>query len=274
MTLADLFPDEDYGFRMRFERGRVAEFFGRSARHDDLIAQRRGWLRNGAQTYCALLTEGIPLLQETIELARSEQTLPPNSRREDFHNSDPLQNCLSLGIAWEPDFLLLGREKGGDIRLLGGCVCFPSFWSLEEKMGRPIGAIHGIVPGLNQAIGDQIHAFLSGLRPGSAWLRANWGLTRSPELNQHPLRKLAALYSGVSLEEVWLRIERQALVALPRTKGVLFGIRLEVHPLEWVKQDPLIARRLCRALRTMPGAVAQYKAIASARERLLELLAG
>src|SRR5260370_22724568 len=115
MSLAELFPDEDYGFRMRFERGRVAEFFGPTARHDELIGQRRVWLQTGARTYCALLPEGPPLLKEAIEMAWSEGTLPPNSRREDFQNSDHWQNCLSLGTALAPDYLLLSREQGVEI---------------------------------------------------------------------------------------------------------------------------------------------------------------
>ena len=31
---------------------------------------------------------------------------------------------------------------------------------LEEKMGHPLEAIHGVVPGLNNAIGDAIQQFL------------------------------------------------------------------------------------------------------------------
>ena len=105
-----------------------------------------------------------------------------------------------------------------------------------------------------------------------AWLRHNWGLSRSPELNQHPSRPLPRLDKSVTLADVWLRVEQQALVSLPASGGVLFGIRISMHLLAEVKQDATTAGRLARALRTMPAAVAAYKGLATARECVADLL--
>ena len=111
------------------------------------------------------------------------------------------------------------------------------------------------------------------MTPDIASLRANWGLSRSPELNLHPKREVPRLDASVTIEEVWLRVEHQALIALPRTGGVLFGIRVVVHPLAEVKRDAEAARGLRRALQTMPEPMAVYKGIAAARDRLIEILA-
>jgi hypothetical protein len=145
---------------------------------------------------------------------------------------------------------------------------------LEEKIGRPIEVIHGVVPGLNGQIGAQINAFLSRLKPGIAWERSNWGLAASPELNQHPARPLPRLESAVAIERIWLRVEHQALVALPRSGGILFGIRVAVHPLSAVKADATACQRLVRALTTMPPDVAAYKGLATARSGIVSLLDG
>jgi hypothetical protein len=259
---------------LRFDRGSSAEFFRRTAEREKVLAERRRWLHSDPHTYAALLPDGVPLLEETIEIGRAEKTLP-----EDFHSAQSTiqqlataASLVDLGAAWEPDFLLLKPDSTGRIILVAGCVCFPSSWSLAEKMGHPIEMIHGVVPGLNPAIGNQIHGFLTKLRPGAAWLRANWGLTRSAELNQHPDRKLPRLDSAVRLEETWLRIERQMLAALPKNRGVLFAIRIAMHPLIEIKQDLQIAPRLRRALETMPEAMAQYKGIADARASLISML--
>ena len=99
-----------------------------------------------------------------------------------------------------------------------------------------------------------------------SWLRANWGLSRSGEWNQHPLRALPRLDASTAFDEIWLRIERQALVLLPRSQGVLFGIRIETYRLAEMKKDSAEARGLARALRTMPEPMAQYKNIAAVRE--------
>ena len=264
-----LFPEDDYRFQIRFSRAAPRDFFGRTDAGELLLAERRQWLGTSPQRYAALLPEGIPLLGETATLAREWETLSTDF--QPTGEADALN--LKLGAAWEPDFLLLRIEPGGAVRLVAGCVCFPSSWSLEEKMGKEIESIHEVVPGLNPAIGTQVHSFLAKLKPGVAWLRSNWGLSRSPELNQHPSRSLPRLDETVPIEEVWLRVENQALVALPRSKGVLFGIRLAIAPFAEICRDETLRPRVARALKTMPQEMAVYKGLGRARARLLSLAA-
>jgi hypothetical protein len=155
---------------------------------------------------------------------------------------------------------------------VGGCVCFPSSWSLAEKIGRPLDAIHEPVATFNAQFATPVKQFLARMKPGISWERINWGLSRSPELNQHPKRRLPRLDASVSLDEVWFRVEYQSLVALPKTQGILFGIRLIIEPMEHLSRDPECARGLARALQTMPASIASYKGILPARDRLIELL--
>jgi hypothetical protein len=65
----------------------------------------------------------------------------------------------------------------------------------------------------------------------------NGALTPSLELNQHQPFDLPKLRAEVDLASVWFRVERQALVVLPETGEILFGIRLEVIPLAEVRAD-------------------------------------
>ena len=274
MTLTELFPEADYGFRLRFERSDPGELFRPTPEHQDLMSQRSHWLEAEPSRYAALLSQGVPLLDETVEFATAQGVVSPDLSAVSDTFPEAWQRCLSLGKTWEPDFLLLYLEPNDTVRLVGGCVCFPSSWSLEEKMGHPIENIHGVVPGLNATLGSQIHGFLAKLRPGVAWHRSNWGLSRTAELNQHPARRLPSLDDTIQLDEVWLRVEHQALLALPRSKGILFGIRLALHPLAEVCADRTLASRLVRALRTMPEAMARYKGLGTARERLIALVRG
>ena len=268
-SLANLFPEGDYHFHMGFERGRAEEFFAPTAEHDTLIVQRRRWLRTAPNTYAAILPEGAALLDEAVELAGKWQGFTLG-----YTKVGNWEQCLALGEFLEPDYLLLKGDADGAIRLYGGCVCFPSSWRLSDKIGRPIEIIHDPVPGLNASIGSAIHKFLSAVKPGVAWLRHNWGLARDAELNRHPDRDLPKLDSHVAVEEVFLRVEHQALVALPESGGLLFGIRVANHRLVDVKADPVARVRLHRALETMAEAIAVYKGIASTRGRILEMLAG
>ena len=108
--------------------------------------------------------------------------------------------------------------------------------------------------------------------PGPAWLRTNWGLTANPELNQHPALGLPKLTPKVDLANMWFRVERQALVALSETGGILFGIRLEVVPLAKLRENQVARDGLLEALNTVPEEIADYKNLVLARERLIELL--
>src|SRR5438552_4170971 len=116
MTLVDLFPEEDYRFHLRFERGTVAEFFRPTAEHDELVAQRRHWLQTAPQSHAALLPEGIPLLEAARELAGLTSTLSP------VGSDGAWQRCLELGRCWELDFLLLKPDSDAALRLVAGCV--------------------------------------------------------------------------------------------------------------------------------------------------------
>jgi hypothetical protein len=272
MTLEEVLPEGDYRFSFRFERADPRQFFRPTPLHDDLIAQRSRWLRTEPGQYAALLPEGEPLLEEALELAAQWGSVETES--VSFSNTNPqlLARCIALGRAWEPDFLLLKATDASTALLVGGVVCFPSSWSLEEKMGHPITSIHDVVPGLNDALGSQINGFLLKLRPGVAWSRSNWGLSRTDELNQHPARGLPRLDDSIRLEEAWLRVEHQILVALPSSGGILFGIRIACHALAEIKESSQLAHRLAHALRTMPAPMAAYKGLSQAGPRLIDLL--
>lgn len=265
-TTDDLFPAGDFAFHMRFRRGDIASFYKNSPTHAELLAERKKWIEQDASKYVAALPESEPLLDEALELAKSVGVVTTRGKT-------PLETTLHLGSAWEPDLLLLQcPSPSSQPVLVAGCVCFPSSWALEQKIGHPLDAIHGPVPTLNAQFANPVQQFLSRMKPSISWERINWGLSRSPELNQHPIRKLPRLDATVTIDEVWFRAEYQSLVSLPKTNGVLFGIRLVIEPLTNVMRDRQFVEGLARALRSMPESIGLYKGIAPARERLLELL--
>ncbi len=272
MNLSELFADGDYRFQMGLRRGSAAEFFQPTAQHTEVIHERQHWLQTEPEKYSAFLPTAEPLLDEALALACAWETITVEQHDTLATMATPAERMTRFGKVWEPDFLLLRANAAGRFELVGGCVCFPSSWSLAEKVGHPMDFIHGPVPGLNAQLGRSIDAFLAKLTPGAAWLRHNWGLSRSPELNQHPSRPLPRLDASVTLADVWLRVEQQALVALPASGGVLFGIRIAMHPLAEVKQDETTARCLARALHTMPADVVAYKGLAAARAVVLAML--
>jgi hypothetical protein len=251
---------------MRFGRSVFHEFYGASAERGEILAERRRWLAEAPEKYLALTREGDSLVRAALLRAQGEKTVPADREVQEPERF--------LGENWEPDYLLLQHSANDEPRLVAGCVCFPSSWALEEKIGRRISEIHGIVPGLNAGIGHAIQNFFVKMRPDAFWTRSNWGLSRSPERNQHPSRNLPKLDESVVPNEVTFRVEEQSFCALPQPDGMsalLFGIRVRCFPLPMLIGTPA-APKLAFALETMPPEMARYKGLERSRAAIIAML--
>lgn len=259
LSLDRLVKDGAFEFQMGMRRG-GDEYFQNRPGNEAVLEGRRRWFAQEPEIYAACEPGSEAAVAEAITFARS---LNPGLAADSLR---------SLGAAWEPDFLLLRQNDGGEFRLVAGCVCFPSHWALREKMGHPLAAIHAPVPTLNSSLGPKIDTFLGNLRADSAWERWNWGLAPSAERNDHPARDLPRLTAATKLDACWFRAEHQAFRLLPETRTILFAIRIELVPLAEVAADPVLALRLAGALRSMPDEIARYKGVATVRFPLAVVL--
>lgn len=263
-ALAELFPDGDYRFHLTLRRGEPREFLAPRDPTGRVLAERARWLDEAPARYAALQPEGETIVAEFERMAAGWRSGGPAAKERP-------SRIHALGAAFEPDLLFLSRDERGDFRLRGGALCFPTGWALEEKLGHTLDFIHGVVPGLNRALAAPIQQFLSKLKPGVAFLRDNWGIAATDELNLHPARNMAPPAAPVALDRLWLRVENQALIALPEGRGIVFGIRITLHRLDGLAGDSSGAG-LRRALATMPSELIGYKRLESIREDLIKLL--
>jgi hypothetical protein len=267
MSLAELFPDGDYRFHLTLRRTEPRAFFAPRDASGTVLAERARWLAAEPERYAAMRPEGEPLRCEFAALASSWRGSGAATGGVD-QAIDASAPITTLGRLFEPDLLFLSRGDDGEFRLRGGALCFPTGWALEEKIGRTLDDIHGVVPGLNPALGASIHQFLSRLKSGVAYLRDNWGIAATAELNLHPARGIAAPGLPFDPKKLWLRVEHQALMLLPETRGILFGIRVAIHRLDTVFADSAAAN-FRRAIATMPAEMAAYKRVDKIRSHLL-----
>jgi hypothetical protein len=273
-SLADVFPEGDYRFHLTLRRGEPRDFFSPRDPTGAVLRERARWIAEEPARYAALTREGEALLTEFAEMCREWGVL--GARPPPVANGPATGGgrapVLALGAALEPDVLFLSPDAEGAFRLRGGALCFPTGWALEEKIGHTLDFIHGAVPGLNPALAPSISQFLARLRPGIAFHRDNWGIAATDEYNLHPARRVPAPALPVRLDRLWLRVEQQALLALPRSGGVAFGIRIALHRLDGLAADPVVANGLRRALATMPAAMAAYKRLDAVRDGLVAAL--
>ncbi len=254
---ARLFSGDRYAFQFGMHRA-DADWFDLVGSDPDALADRRRWLAETPERCLVWHPEAGPVLKETLELFSGQPLLGAS-----------MEAMAGFSASWEPDFLLLRRTEDGEFRLAGGAVCFPSSWDVREKLGLDVTAIHDVVPTLNASLGARIRTFLGRLPPSGVFERENWGLAAHGERNAHPERGLPRLGPGATVATTWLRVEHQAFRALPASGGILFIIRLTVHPLAEVLAIPGARDLFVRQLESMPAEIAVYKGIAPARDALV-----
>lgn len=268
MNVSDaLFPPADYKHHLSVKRGDPARFYAPTAERDEILREHAQWLDEQPALYAGALPGSEPFLAETARMLEQWlglQIALPN---------DATAAAVAIGKAIEPDIVLLEKNEQEIFRVVAGSVSFPSSWSFAEKLGQPLDLVHSVVPDLNESLGHPISNFLAKIQPGASWERSNWGLSASPERNQHPTRKIPRLTPPITLDRVWLRVEDQILTILPETRALLFGIRIVTHTItDLIASSPDRLPHFRRAITTMPEPMAAYKNFAAIREDLITLL--
>lgn len=147
---------------------------------------------------------------------------------------------LIAGHLVQEDFCIMERVAGEDEYVLTAAIlCFPSRWSLAEKIGRPLTAIHDPVPEYDADLAKRVNRVFDGVKADMPLWRANWTVHGFDELHQP-----SGDWRGQQLgDDLYVRVERQTFVRLPETQAVVFGIRTYVDPLDRLTPQQAAALR-------------------------------
>lgn len=185
-----------------------------------------------------------------------------------------LPSDLPPELAYEQDFAVLDGDTG---TLQWLCVCVPSHWAPEEKIGLDFAAVHAPVADNRLLVSASAH-LVNLATSGECWERFVWTVTPSGRYDQHPRRHARApwpveLPPDEFARLCWLRAERQTFFPVGRgVRQSVFTIRVMLQPLDEAVASPAAARKLHDALSTMSDAVLAYKGLAAARAPLLQWL--
>lgn len=188
------------------------------------------------------------------------------------HSDEPLWGT-SLWVADDLCILLPGKHG---YELVAASLAAPSYWRLEEKIGRPLNAIHKPVPGFRSALAAQVARFFDHLLPEYPVWRSNWSVVDSPELLQRGAEAAgepAVADSALNPEGLYLRIERQSLRRLPETGAVVFSIRVMTNPLSDLLSVPGGLAALQVGVDGMSPEESRYKSLAPLRPALQDFFA-
>lgn len=205
---------------------------------------------------------------EGIEIVPTGQVVRPDA-------GEPL--LMSAARMVQEDLCLLQREAEG-WRLTAAALCFPSTWSLAEKIGRPMAAIHTGVPGYAGIMGERVARIFDHLKPEMPVWRLNWSIygdaeLHHPDVTSDPDQRFPP--DEPLLRRAHVRVERQTLRRLPETGAILFTIRIYVDPLAALVGHPdqaALAQGLKQQLQAMTGEQLAYKGLTRHREPLVALL--
>jgi dimethylamine monooxygenase subunit A len=154
--------------------------------------------------------------------------------------------------------LVLHLERDGAVVVVAGSVCFPTRWTLAEKVGRSLDVVHGPVPGYAETLAGKVGQFMLRLKPGPGVWRRNWSImpTGAWSLPGHHNEHLP---TSEGPEGLWYRTERQTLRRLTESGAVVFTIAIDVTPLPQL--DPATAADLADRIDALPDGFRTYKGL-------------
>lgn len=182
----------------------------------------------GAETAAAeLLDEVLALLQARSDFDVTPSTVTrPDGVEVRLDDATPLE---TLGRLVTEDLCLL--QKNGDVHVLtAALLCFPASWTLSEKIGKPLIALHTPVSEYDEALANRVQRLFDGVKIGRPIWRANLLRYDDPALFQPRLETDSR--DPASESAGYERSERQVLWRLPKTGAVVFTIHTSVAALE------------------------------------------
>ena len=208
-------------------------FAGQMQLRDRLIAKRPGDVH-------ALLDQGIDAAAECLDLALDALAADHSYQRngDDLVRPDGVQvridraaPLLTLGRLIQADVCILQEGPEGHI-LTGAILCFPASWTLAEKIGRPLMAIHRPVPEYDHGMGSRVQRLFDAIQPDRLLWRSNAILHTDPTLFRPRSESDPPSVRYGKPGGQYLRSERQILRRLRVTGAVVFTIHTTVIPLD------------------------------------------
>ena len=225
-----LVQDETFAAQMAYRDGLVRD-------RRDAVFQTEPNAEHSARELLNCLSTELP--RRPGYTHKSDHIVRPDGVSVALGSDHPL---IVAGRLVQEDLCLLD-DRDQTHRLIAGLVCFPASWTLAEKIGRPLTAIHDPVADYDQRLAARMERIFSQLRPDQPLMRANTLIYSDPELHQ-PRREgtVRALNDNAAR---FVRVERQTLRRLAETGAIVFAIHTYIMPMVALSSEARVS--LCEA---------------------------
>ena len=266
----DILPNE-VGTQFRHRVGTRAlettQWLPSDEESEPTIEMKRELLRLRRDEVVGFVEEGGDSAQEAASLVGDFRGVPIRSTGIDALVEAALLVADDLVVMKQID--VDGAEP--QLVVVAGVVCSPSRWSIGTKLNKAMMAVHQPVSQYAEHVGKAVDTTMARLRADQPMVRSNWTIEDHCALFQ-PFAPRQPLVSDPS--QLWIRMERQTLRALPQTGGSMFTIRTYQQPItEYVQRGTDVAATLYSLVQRLPDDVAKYKSILHYRTSLLAWLA-
>jgi dimethylamine monooxygenase subunit A len=174
----------------------------------------------------------------------------------------------------------LQDQRDDNIYIDGGMVTTQADWSLEFNVGMTFHEWHGPVPVAHEmGVFDRALQFMMRIQYAKPVRRLNWTMTVNPRLDTSPENypiwgpdRTTITPQNVG-GKLYLRVELQTLFRLPRSNGILFGVRAYLVNISDLARVPKWGRRLHRVLRDLHPELVGYKGLTRYHKTAVDYLA-
>lgn len=253
---------------------RKAELLERS--HDTVFRQEAGTEKAQQEVLDLVLAHLAAHHASTHVVAAETVALKYGASIVDLNSRPALETAARL----IQEDLVLMRASDHGYRLVAACLCFPSSWSLVEKHGQTMRAIHETVPGFNDGrMGTVVGRIFDNLKVGQLVGRYNWAIYDDSDLHHPESRQLMpnpASEKRNALAGLFIRVERQTLRRLPVSGDILFTIKIHHDPMHLLRQredSASLAASLEQQLCALDPEQLRYKGLSAHRDLIVNALA-
>lgn len=164
------FSDKPFRLAMGFSPAEKGTWLYRDDQFDADIALKKQLLAEHYDAVCQTMPQSRQAQQSVVDLIKAEKGI------RSCRIAQP--SIIAAALMVQEDLAIL-QHINGEYVLSAACICFPTRWDLQDKIGRGMDMIHAPVPGYEQQLQKSVNRYFETVKPDRAFLRYNWSLLDS-----------------------------------------------------------------------------------------------
>jgi hypothetical protein len=189
------------------------------------------------------------------------------------YKEHPLRLCSRLA---KEDFYVVQQRSDGRHYLVAAAVPFPGgSFTIKEKLGEHLDVIHGEVPYYSEKLQSSMERWFGRLKVNEPVERATFNIAWDHGLYDtklHNIPRGAELNEEPPFEKFNVRIERQALRRLPRSRAIIFSNHPLFYSIDEMKDERMVPSLLRTIINEGPEKIVEYKQFDAVRNYLTPYL--